>query len=631
MTSVLLRPLALALAFALTSQEAHATNFVYEGRLDDFGQAANGRYDLKLTAFGHPAQGTTLAAPTTFENVEVRDGRFRLDLDLSLVTSDDVWLEVAVRPSGGAAFSTIPGRSKAIAAPLIGACWSTTGDTGSDPATNFLGTTDNQPLVLRTANARSLRIEPSSLTAGSPALPITANIIGGSHVNSIGNGVRGATIAGGGVTNGAEPTFNFGDPNRVTDHYGAIGGGYANLAGDGAGTTIDRGLATVAGGGANSATGASSSIGGGFQNIASGTQSTVGGGETNTASGNNSTIAGGEGNTASGGSSVVAGGFSNRATQTSSVVSGGANNTASGGTSMVSGGRENCAGGGLSWAGGYRAKARPPANPGGNGSCAGLTYPGVDGDQGTFIWADAQDVDFVSSGRNQFAVRAAGGFGLNTAPPSSGIVEMTLQSSVNGGDVSNLWLKQRGVNDGILFNVASGSGSNNAGFFIDHYDGSNQARRMELAANGSVLIRSNVTGANSGVTMAAGGGSFTSLSDRRVKTAIEAIDAAGILARVVDLPISTWSYIAQGTDIRHIGPMAQDFKAAFAVGESDTGITTIDADGVALAAIQGLNAKLEAERNALAEQVERLDSDNADLKARLERLEALLGANAGAQ
>jgi hypothetical protein len=547
MTSILLRRLPFALAFALTGQMAVAASFVYEGRLDDFGQAANGRYDLKLSAFGHPAQGSTLAPATTFDSVEVRDGRFRLDVDLPLVNTDDVWLELAVRQSGGAAFSALPGRSKAIAAPLIGACWSTTGDTGSNSAVNFLGTTDAEPLIFRTANARSLRIEPSSLTFGSPALPITTNTIAGSHANGANIFVRGATVAGGGMPTGnSDPGSSSDGPNLVTDNYGTVSGGYANQAGEAA------------------------------------------------------------------------------------SVLGGAANVASGPASVVSGGFRNCAGGAYSWAGGNRAKVRPSTDPGGSESCSGLTYPGGNGDIGTFVWADGQNSNFVSTGNNQFLVRAAGGFGLNTAPPTNGIVEITVESSSNGGDVANLWLKQRGVQDGILFNVASGSGSNNAGLFIDHYDGSNQARRMELAANGSVLIRSNVTGANSGVSMAAGGGSFTSLSDRRVKTAIEAIDAAGILARVVDLPISTWSYIAQGAGVRHIGPMAQDFKAAFAVGESDTGITTIDADGVALAAIQGLNAKLEAERNALVGQVGRLDAENVELKARLDRLEAHLGTG-GAQ
>ena len=62
--------------------------------------------------------------------------------------------------------------------------------------------------------------------------------------------------------------------------------------------------------------------------------------------------------------------------------------------------------------------------------------------------------------------------------------------------------------------------------------------------------------------------------------------------------------------VRHIGPMAQDFKAAFGVGESDTGIATVDADGVVLAAIQGLNQKLEETR-----------AENAELKRRLQELE----------
>jgi hypothetical protein len=58
-----------------------------------------------------------------------------------------------------------------------------------------------------------------------------------------------------------------------------------------------------------------------------------------------------------------------------------------------------------------------------------------------------------------------------------------------------------------------------------------------------------------------------------------------------------------------MGPMAQDFKAAFGVGESDTGITSVDADGVALAAIKGLNQKLEEKEaaiEALRKQVEEL-------------------------
>lgn len=110
------------------------------------------------------------------------------------------------------------------------------------------------------------------------------------------------------------------------------------------------------------------------------------------------------------------------------------------------------------------------------------------------------------------------------------------------------------------------------------------------------------------------------------------LQAGGSPARpgnVVAFPISEWNYKSQDVSIRHLGPMAQDFKTAFGSGESDTGITTVNADGVALAAIQGLNQKVE-ERHA------QLTAENAALKEELTALRQLverLGAqlNRGAQ
>lgn len=79
----------------------------------------------------------------------------------------------------------------------------------------------------------------------------------------------------------------------------------------------------------------------------------------------------------------------------------------------------NCAGGDYSWAGGIFAKVRPAADPGGSGSCSGLTYPGGAGDAGTFVWADEQAGDFISTGPNQFLIRAAGGMAVNVNNPGS--------------------------------------------------------------------------------------------------------------------------------------------------------------------------------------------------------------------
>ena len=79
----------------------------------------------------------------------------------------------------------------------------------------------------------------------------------------------------------------------------------------------------------------------------------------------------------------------------------------------------------------------------------------------------------------------------------------------------------------------------------------------------------------------------------------------------IALPISTWNYEAQDESIRHMGPMAQDFHAAFRLGVSDKVIDTVDPDGVALAAIQGLHRLLQEKDDrirTLEERVTRLES-----------------------
>ena len=111
------------------------------------------------------------------------------------------------------------------------------------------------------------------------------------------------------------------------------------------------------------------------------------------------------------------------------------------------------------------------------------------------------------------------------------------------------------------------------------------------------------------------------MSDRNGKDNAEPVDARVVLDKVAALPIATWNYKAQEPSIRHIGPMAQDFAAAFGVGESDKTISTVDADGVALAAIQGLNQKVEDRSQMSEDRIRALEAENARLKARLDALE----------
>jgi hypothetical protein len=138
-----------------------------------------------------------------------------------------------------------------------------------------------------------------------------------------------------------------------------------------------------------------------------------------------------------------------------------------------------------------------------------------------------------------------------------------------------------------------------------------------VRAGGGVYFYSGAGG--TGVDLASGSGSWSSMSDRNAKENFQSVDAQEILSAVAAMPLTTWNYKTQAKSIRHVGPMAQDFAAAFGVGENDTTISTVDEGGVALAAIQGLNQKLEAENAALKKQ-------NDSLAGRLNELEATVKA-----
>jgi hypothetical protein len=154
-----------------------------------------------------------------------------------------------------------------ISATGAGGGWSLTGNAGTNPSTNFLGTTDSKALELRVNSIRALRIEPKS---DSP------NLIGGYSGNSVWSGVSGASIGGGGES---------GSVNRVTDIFGTVGGGAGNQAGDNSLSADNAPYTTVSGGLSNTASDNYSTVGGGIENEASEWGATVPGGYLNTADG----------------------------------------------------------------------------------------------------------------------------------------------------------------------------------------------------------------------------------------------------------------------------------------------------------------------------------------------------------
>ncbi len=143
---------------------------------------------------------------------------------------------------------------------------------------------------------------------------------------------------------------------------------------------------------------------------------------------------------------------------------------------------------------------------------------------------------------------------------------------------------------------------------------------------GGVKIFTN-QGLTSGMELAAGGSGWSAVSDRNRKENFLFIDGEEVLARLRSVPVSSWNYLSQDASIRHMGPMAQDFYAAFGLGESDLLINSVDIDGVNMAGVKALDERtlrMSERIDALEQANGSLREENAELRARLDRLEAVL-------
>jgi len=299
---------------------------------------------------------------------------------------------------------------------------------------------------------------------------------------------------------------------------------------------------------------------------------TIGGGgqssAVNQATADFATIGGGEGNTALSFAATIGGGETNAVLGFAATVGGGANNVAgneagNANFATVGGGIANKAsnehatvGGGISnIASGKRATVPGGYTNTAAGDCSFAAGRRARADHdGAFVWGDSTDAEIHSSNDDQFIVRANGG----------------------------LWFGAVTTTDPFTPTIGPG------------------------------ILISTSTGA-----YLSSGGAWTNASDRGAKANVTPVNGGEVLARLGEIPIATWNYQSQDPSIRHIGPMAQDFYAAFGVGEDDRHISTLDADGVALAAIQELY-QLVQEQGA---QIATLQQQNADLEARLAALE----------
>jgi hypothetical protein len=234
----------------------------------------------------------------------------------------------------------------------------------------------------------------------------------------------------------------------------------------------------------------------------------------------------------------------------------------------------------------------------------------------------------VGGGRNNLAsgidATVAGGQ-YNTASGLDAIV---------GGGNSNIATGSQAMVSGGTSNTAQGDYSaaaglgaqaNHNGAFVwadssPFFFASTAQNQFSVRSTGGARFVSAIDGSGNptaGVQLAPGGGSWSSLSDRASKHALDPVSGREVLRKLDSVPVSTWSYCAPEDSIRHIGPMAQDFYRAFGVGEDRRHIASVDADGVALAAIKGLSRELRADRKRRHAQERRI----ADLEARLAALE----------
>jgi len=150
---------------------------------------------------------------------------------------------------------------------------------------------------------------------------------------------------------------------------------------------------------------------------------------------------------------------------------------------------------------------------------------------------------------------------------------------------------------------------------------------FNVRVNGGILLTTGAAGANQTITWIAGQGSWGFSSDRNIKDRFEPVNAQSVLNKVSKLPLSEWSYKGYGQ--RHIGPMAQDFHALFPLNDSDKTLNDVDLHGVALAAIQGLNEKVEAQTAQLQqkdEAIRELGKSVAELKELIAKISQKIDA-----
>jgi hypothetical protein len=247
--------------------------------------------------------------------------------------------------------------------------------------------------------------------------------------------------------------------------------------------------------------------------------------------------------------------------------------------------------------------------------------------------------NMAGAGQTVMNVQAGGNVGIAAASPAKLLQIGTASTAADGmirlscgnGSASRTW------DIGVPYGGASVAGTNydfvimDGGalrFDIDFNTGNvgigTDTPTNKLHVIGGATFSSGAGGANQNVVWVPGSASWSFTSDRNAKDRVESVNPQSVLEKVSRIPINEWSYI--GYDQRHIGPMAQDFHQQFPLNENDKALNDADLHGVALAAIQGLNQKVEVRSQKAEGRIQMLESENAALKGELAELKEMVRA-----
>lgn len=276
---------------------------------------------------------------------------------------------------------------------------------------------------------------------------------------------------------------------------------------------------------------------------------------------------------------------------------------------VVGGGSANSAG----TADGNPANATWATVAGGYSNAASAVYSAVSGGSGNEAAGVGSSVGGGTGNTASNSYAAIGGGLSNTASGYASAVPGGNLDAASGNYSFAAGFRAKANADGIFawadsqdfdFNVAT-------------------ADRFAVRATGGVrfVVAIDGSGAATASCSLTDGTGWNCSSDRNLKDVLGEVDGEEILEQLEELPIYRWRMKQASEETPHLGPMAQDFSAAFGVGEDDTHISTIDLDGVALAAIRGLARRLEDHDDEMRRESAAKDAVIGELERRIVELE----------